>query len=250
MKTYWDSSSICSGFEAYRDIPEQLLGYRWLLHELRPYQGEGKTVLDYGCGPGKVAMRVAESGVANIVAVDASPSMIEIARSRRSHSAITYRLIESGKLPFLNDSTISAAFACFVFINIGSNDEIEMIVREVYRVLRHGEPFLIIDTNPRATGIEFSTFRNGENRWYEIGEQKIEVLRVPGGDLVLHDYYWPPEMYQDLLGRVGFRAIEYWEPTLRDIPRRELENFSILHEPINWKGEWSHAPFILFRAQK
>lgn len=250
MKTHWNTSSICSGFEAYRDLPEQLLGYRWLLHALKPYRGKGKTVLDYGCGPGKVAMRVAQLGVDRILAVDTSPSMLEIARSRRAHGAIDYRLIESGKLPLLDDASISAAFACFVFINIGSDEVIASIMREIHRVLRSNEPFLIIDTNPRSTGIEFSTFRNGEHRGYRYGEEKTEVLRAPGGDLILHDYYWPPEMYQRLLRTAGFSRVECWEPTLRDIPKHELEDFSALHGPIEWKGEWDYAPFILFRAEK
>ncbi len=34
-------------------------------------------------------------------------------------------------------------------------------MKEIYRVLKPDSPFVILDTNPDSTGIEFSTFRNG-----------------------------------------------------------------------------------------
>jgi len=250
MNTHWDTSSVCSRFEAYRDLPEELLGYRWLLRTLKPYQGKDQRILDYGCGPGKVAMRLAQLGNHRILAVDNSSTMLEIARRHRAHRAIEYRLIENG-MPFLDHNSISAAFACFVFINIESDKQIASIMREIYRVLRIGAPFLIVDTNPRSTGIEFSTFRNGEGRKYEYGEEKVEILYLPSGeDLVLHDYYWPTEMYRRLLREAGFRRIEQWEPTLHEIPGSELHAFTAQYGPIHWKGERNHAPFVLFHAQK
>lgn len=250
MNTHWGTSSICSGFEAYRDLPEELLGYTWLLRTLESYQGKDQKILDYGCGPGKVAMRLAELGNRRILAVDTSLAMLEIARRHRAHNAIEYRLIQNG-LSFLDAASISAAFACFVFINIGSDKQISEIMSEIYRVLRKGAPFLIVDTNPGTTGIEFSTFRNGDSRRYRYGEKKREVLHLPNGnDLVLYDYYWPAEMYRRLLRQTGFSIIEQLEPTLQDVPSSELEAFTMQHGPIDWKKEWNHAPFLLFRAQK
>jgi len=251
MKTSWNKPDVCSGFEDYRDLPEQLLGYRFLFKELMPYLLRNEMILDYGCGPGKVAMRIAQLGAKSILAVDTSSTMLEISRARRSHSAIEYRLVEDGNLAFLGDNSIVAALVCFVFINIDSDARINSIIREIHRVLQVGSPLLIIDTNPLSTGIDFSTFRNGEAKGYRYGEDKTEVLHVPSGDdLILHDYYWPIEMYQRILRETGFTHIEQWEPTLRDIPRGELNAFSLLHGPIDWKGEWNHPPFILFRADK
>jgi ubiquinone/menaquinone biosynthesis C-methylase UbiE len=250
MNTDWDTSSICSGFEAYGDLPEELLGYSWLLRTLKEYQGKNQKILDYGCGPGKVATRVAELGNRRILAVDTSLTMLEIARRHRPHNAIEYRLIHDG-LSFLDADSISAAFACFVFINIESDKQIAEIMREIHRVLRKGAPFLIVDTNPRTTGIEFSSFRNGDSRRYRYGEKKMEVLHLPNGnDLILYDHYWPAEMYRRLLVQAGFSTVEQLEPTLQDVPSSELEAFAMQHGPIGWKEEWNHAPFLLFRAQK
>ena len=47
-------------------------------------------MLDVGCGKGELASRVAERCGATVIAIDASPWMLEFARARFAHPGVTY----------------------------------------------------------------------------------------------------------------------------------------------------------------
>ena len=49
-----------------------------------------QTLLDYGCGPGKVAERVAREYGIGVIAVDPSAEMLAIASRRYCHPLVTY----------------------------------------------------------------------------------------------------------------------------------------------------------------
>jgi 2-polyprenyl-3-methyl-5-hydroxy-6-metoxy-1,4-benzoquinol methylase len=50
----------------------------------------GKRVLDLGCGVGQLAFYLAETGAAEVIGVDVSEKMLELARSERGHPRVTY----------------------------------------------------------------------------------------------------------------------------------------------------------------
>ncbi len=52
---------------------------------------EGKRVLDLGCGAGQLSHFLAERGAREVVGVDISERMLELARLEWSHPAVTYR---------------------------------------------------------------------------------------------------------------------------------------------------------------
>ncbi|MFF4321331.1 class I SAM-dependent methyltransferase [Streptomyces sp. NPDC001568] len=218
--THWQSTpSIADGFDAYDDLPERLIGYPTVFRALGIGTPAVRTVLDYGCGPGKVATRVTEACEAQVVAADISPRMLEIAQALRPHPRIDYRQIDSGKLTFLSDDSIDAAMSCYVFINVGEIPVLHEIAAEVHRVLRSGARYAVLDTNPATTGVRFSTFRSGEpGRTYAPGERRQVLLDRPGGlePLELIDHHWPRQTYLDVLTEAGFTDLTVEEPLLTD----------------------------------
>lgn len=219
--THWQkTASVADGFDAYDDLPERLIGYPAVFRALGIGSTAVRTVLDYGCGPGKVATRITEaSGDAQVIAADISPRMLEIARTLRPHPRIDYRQIDSGKLAFLADDSVDAAMSCYVFINIGEVPLLEEIAAEVHRVLRPGARYAVLDTNPDTTGVRFSTFRSGEpGRTYAPGERRRVLLDQPGGGepLELVDHHWPRRTYLDVLAGAGFTGLAVEEPLLTD----------------------------------
>ncbi|MER5201720.1 class I SAM-dependent methyltransferase [Streptomyces sp. NPDC002825] len=203
-------------FEAYDDLPERLIGYPAVFHALGIGSSAVRTVLDYGCGPGKVATRVVEASDARVVAVDVAPRMLEIARTRRPHPRIDYRHSDDGRLGFLADGSVDAAMACFVFTTAGDIAVLHDIAAEAHRVLRPGGRFAVLDANPRTAGIRFSTFRSGEpGRVYTKGERRRSRRERPGGTpMELVDHHWPCQTYLDVLGKAGFTDLDVHEPVL------------------------------------
>ncbi len=247
MITKWDTTEVAAGFEAYDDRTERTLGYPSVFQALHLGDPDVRVVLDFGCGPGKVAKRVVTSYGTKVVAVDASPAMLTIATSTRPDPLIDYQLVQDAKLPFLASDAIDAAMSCYVFINIASLDVIYSIAREVYRVLRPGGRYAILDTNPDTTGVEFSTFRSGDpGRRYAQGEQRRVLLRQPdGGELTLLDYHWPKEVYHQLLTDVGFKTINMHEPLLAQQPGADESN-----QEGRWISEKVQPPFLIVVGEK
>ncbi|GLW90691.1 class I SAM-dependent methyltransferase [Actinokineospora globicatena] len=250
MGTDWKhSATVAEGFDAYDDLPERVLGYPTALAQLRLDDPDVRTVLDYGCGPGKVALRVASGHDVDVVAVDIAERMLQIARRNRPHPRVDHHLVESGKLAFLPDGAVDAALTCYVFINIGDPDVISGIVAEVYRVLRPGGRYAVLDTNPDTTGIDFSTFRSGEpGVAYVAGQRRQVLLNQPsGGVLELSDYHWPRSTYADVLTAAGFTSVEFIAPLLGDVPGSGIAGTLLDTER---PAEADNAPFLVVTGVK
>ena len=61
----------------------------------------GKRVLDLGCGAGQLARHAAEGGAQEVIALDVSERMLDIARTEYAHPRVTHRrqAIESAEFP-------------------------------------------------------------------------------------------------------------------------------------------------------
>lgn len=245
MSTHWDTEQVAAGFNAYDDLPERTLGYPFVFQALGLGEQGIKQVLDYGCGPGKVAERVVGLHGTRVVAVDSSAAMLSIAQRERAHSLIDYRKVEDEQLPFLGSGSVDAAMSCYVFINIASLDKIRRITAEVHRVLRPGGRYALLDTNPDTTGVQFSTFRSGDpGRSYAPGERRRVLLAQPDGDpLELVDYHWPKATYHEVLKAAGFRRISMHEPVL-DAAAKSAD-----HEE-EWASETKWPPFLIVVGEK
>ncbi|RKT54163.1 class I SAM-dependent methyltransferase [Saccharothrix australiensis] len=245
MGTVWKGDDeVAAGFDSYDDLFERTLGYPAVFSALGLGAPEVRTVLDYGCGPGKIALRVAERYDVDVHAADISDRMLHIARTRRAHPRIRYHLIGRPSLDFLPDDSVDAAMCCFVFVTVGDPDRLRAITAEVHRVLRPGGRFAVLDTNPDTTGIRFSTFRTGEPATrYEPGQQRRTVLYLPdGGALRLLDHHWPRDTCRDLLAEAGFRDVDSITPLLGDTDRPP--------PGAEHPAEAVHPPFLITAATK
>ncbi|MCR6105908.1 class I SAM-dependent methyltransferase [Salipaludibacillus agaradhaerens] len=252
MGTSWKSSDVTEKFNDYNDMLEDILGFQVLFDEIKE-SSQVHHILDYGCGPGKVAERLAGLNENyQIVAVDESKGMVDIAKNYRHKENIDYRLIANDNLSFLEDNSMDIVIICFVIINISSEERIRNVIKEIYRVLKPSGKLLILDSNPNAIGYEFSTFRNGvKGKTYKNGDKKqqfLDILNRP--DLVLDDYYWTREFYMSVLEEARFSKIGTCEPTIETLTARKVEQAKQKYNVTEWGDEKGQAPFIIFKAKK
>lgn len=144
---------------------------------------------------------------------------------------------------------MDAAMACFVFLVLPSREQLRAIAAEVWRVLRPGGRFVILDPHSDHVGMQFSTFRSGEpGVIYQDGDPRIAHLLMTNGEwLELPDYFWSAHTYQEILAEVGFTDIHTDAPVRADA--EGLADPADL-DARDYDIERSHAPFMLIHGHR
>lgn len=104
---------------------------------LRP----GMTILEVGCGTGYFTRELTRLG-ADIVAIDVSPDLLEIAKAKYSAPNVRYEIQNACALSYAD-----AMFDSVVGSSILHHVEIEEALREIYRVLKPGGTICFTEPN-------------------------------------------------------------------------------------------------------
>jgi len=130
-------TDISKTYDDYRSYPESLLKKVISLGRI----SQGKRVLDLGCGTGNVASQLRRTINADVTGVDASFSMLKIARDKSLE--VICSDIDNRQLPFLDGSfdTIIGAYVIHQIKNLA------FMLSECHRVLRDGSLVLLTSSH-------------------------------------------------------------------------------------------------------
>lgn len=128
--------------------------YRPVAGEIVAYLNEG-TILDLGTGPGYLPVEIAKRSLAiNVIGVDLSRKLVDMARSNAAKAGLTDRLAfqtgNAGRLAFDNsffDMVISTGM-------LHSLKEPVAVLREIHRVLKAGREAWIFDPARVASQVD------------------------------------------------------------------------------------------------
>lgn len=104
-------------------------------------------VMDLGTGTGRLAMLLAEEGASEVVGVDISPAMLEVAEYLRLSSAspaadrVSFRLAAAQRMPFRGESF--DAIVCRLVLN--HTHKPEHILQELVRLLKPGGVLILAE---------------------------------------------------------------------------------------------------------
>lgn len=173
-------------------------------------------VLDLGCGTGDLAIDIVRMTkvYVHVTGFDYSPLMLELARRKADLAVgkdkITFTRGEAASLPFA-DGYFDCVGISFAFRNLTyKNPLVTFHLAEVYRVLRPGGRFVIVESSQPASRV-IRWFFHAYLRWfvYPVG------YRVSGNKSAYKyltesaaRYYSPTEV-RGLLKSVGFREVSY-----------------------------------------
>ena len=137
----------------------------------------GSRVLDLGCGAGQLALHLAEADAAEVIGLDLSEQMLEIARAERAHTRVTY----------LQASMEEAAFPPGRFELVVSSlafhyvDDYPGLVRRIATWLVPGGVLVFSTEHPvflaRAPGDAWVRDVDGEPLYWTIDRYGAEGLR-------------------------------------------------------------------------
>jgi SAM-dependent methyltransferase len=108
---------------------------------LSRHLGPGMNVLELGCGTGYFTRELARSG-ADIIAIDVSPELLEIARTNCSAPNVRYEIQNAYELNYPDD-----IFDSVVGSSVLHHLEIEKASCEIYRVLKPGGTIYFTEPN-------------------------------------------------------------------------------------------------------
>jgi SAM-dependent methyltransferase len=175
----------------------------------------GARILDAGCGTGRLAAELADSGIARVWGVDASPEMLAVARAKTQRAGFKEGRLEA--LPF-RDAWFDAAVAWLVVHLVDRGAAFS----ELLRVLRPGGRVAVVSFDPA----HFSDF--WLNRYFPSVEA-IDRARFPDGEAVAGELAAAGFAETRLL-RVSQRAALDRETALSRLHERHISTFDLMDD--------------------
>lgn len=169
---FWDRAAGTKVFS-------HALDHERLLQEI----GVDASVLDYGCGRGRLCGELAQRGFRHVTGVDYSREMIEAAK--HEHPGLEFSVVDGETLPFV-DARFDAVLLFAVLTCIAADAAQKQLIAEMKRVLRPGGLLLISDyplqTDARnVTRYDAYAQESGNDAAYG-------TFRLPDGGLVRHHH--------------------------------------------------------------
>src|SRR5437773_11401730 len=154
-----------------------------LISHLKP----GMAVLELGCGTGTFTRELVRSG-ADVVAIDVSPELLEIARANCSAPNVQYQIQNAYALSYSE-----GVFDSVVGSSVLHHLEIKEALREIYRVLKVGGT--IYFTEPNMLNPQIAIQKNVPWIKRKLGDSPDETAF----------FRWP---LRRLLKETGFRDVQ------------------------------------------
>jgi demethylmenaquinone methyltransferase/2-methoxy-6-polyprenyl-1,4-benzoquinol methylase len=193
---------IAPVYDAMNRVMTAGLDRRWRAITVAQSVRPGDRVLDACCGTGDLAVAARRAGAGEVVGLDFSARMLELAR--RKEPAIEWVRGDMLALPF-EDESFDAATVGFGVRNV---EDVDACLRELGRVLRPGGRLAILEiTTPRGLLAPFYRL------WFD-GAIPLLGRLLPGGSAYTYlpasvRRFPTPEALADLLADAGFAAVRF-----------------------------------------
>ncbi|MEC4575369.1 class I SAM-dependent methyltransferase [Streptomyces virginiae] len=242
----WSGHEGARAFAAVEAATDWLLGYPFVLRELAGHVGAGQVLVDYGCGPGKVADHAARVLGARVLGADTSPEMLDLARASATAVA-EYHLVEDGRVTGLPDGCADAVMCNHVLASLPTEDALLGVFTEIRRLLRPDAPLVLLTTDPACGGTEYASLRIGEpGESYAPGDPvTVRLRRTDGSWQEMRNHAWPVGLHPALLERARFRDVVQHRPSVDEALAVAAPDL-VAARP--WSAERAAPPLVITTA--
>jgi SAM-dependent methyltransferase len=193
-----------------------------LIEFLRRRGSASGLVVELGCGSGASSRRLTEAGY-DVLGLDSSPSMIELARMRAPRAEFRVESFLGAELPACDAATAFGEVLNYLFDEQNSQRELGALFGRVYDALRAGGVFIFDLAVPgRGAGrgwtagddwaVLYETEEEQEEERSHLLTRRILTFREIGGayrrrEEVHRQRLFPAPVIAELLRRADFRVL-------------------------------------------
>jgi toxoflavin synthase len=206
---------------------------------------EGKRVLDVACGEGHFTRMLRKAGAAEVVGIDISERMIDLARAQEVHQplGIEYRVEDARAV--VEQADFDLIVGAWLLVYAQTRAELLQMCRGLASRLRSGQRFVTVVNNPavytfdplpdyRKYGFELSLADHA----VEGAPTKV-ILLLDDSTLEIENYYMPVAAYESALTQAGFRDFAVHMPEVSHAPN---------DDPAYWDDFLKYPNFILLEC--
>jgi len=186
-----DYAEVSKTYDDYRSYPEDVINRIIEFGKI----SEGMRILDLGCGTGTVACNLLKLINAEIIGVDISLPMLQVAREKSLE--VIYANADNGWLPFA-DNSFNAIIGAYVIHQI---NDLPLLFSECYRILCDGVLVLLTSSHKQIEA-QHPVIKQFFPRCIDIDKSRFPDIRKI-------DY---------LLKSAGFKDSEHEEVMVENIP--------------------------------
>lgn len=159
----------------------------------RVFEDASASLLEIGCGCGRIAFGLHQLGYANLMGIDFSRNMIERARqlARTLSVGVSFQVADATKMPFSDNLFDGAIFGFNGLMQIPGRVQRRAALEETFRVLRSGSYF-VFTTHEREMNKWKKFWKQERKRWRkgkqakDLGEYGDRYESTKLGELFIH----------------------------------------------------------------
>jgi ubiquinone/menaquinone biosynthesis C-methylase UbiE len=207
----------------------------------------GRKVVDLACGEGHFTRLLRKAGAGQVVGMDISERMIDLARQQEASDplGIEYQVADARELVPQEDFDL--AVSAWLLVYSRDQAELTQMCRGIASWLRPGGRFVTFTTNPEV--YSFQPRADYRKYGFEVrladrvaeGAPIVWTIRLEDSSLDIENYYLPISAYASAFEAAGFRNFGVHRPELAPHPDDDR---------LHWQAFLEQPPAILMECVK
>ena len=208
----------------------------------------GKTVIDVACGEGYLSRRVRKAGAAQVVGIDISERMIDLANTQEAADPLGIRYRVEDARETVPEQQFDVAISGWLLDYAGTRAELATMCHGVARSLKPGGRFVTDMTNPALYDMKIPDYRkygftiSREDRARDGAPIRITTY-LEDSTFDIENRYLPIDAYEPAFAVAGFRNFAVHAPELAPHPQG-------IDDREYWADFLHSPPFILIDCVK